>query len=99
MQARINAVYMRGGTSKAVFFHENHLPKESEIRDRVIMAAFGSPDPNHRQLDGMGGAVSSASKVAIIGATKDPNYDVNYHFGQVSIDKPKISYTGNCGNI
>lgn len=99
MQARIRAVYMRGGTSKAVFFHENHLPKEPEIRDRVIMATYGSPDPNRRQIDGMGGAVSSTSKVAIIGTPKDPNYDVNYHFGQVSIDKPKIGYTGNCGNI
>jgi methylitaconate Delta-isomerase len=99
MQTKIRAVYMRGGTSKAVFFHENHLPKEPEIRDRVIMATYGSPDPNRRQIDGMGGAVSSASKVAIIGVPKDPNYDVNYHFGQVSIDKPKIGYTGNCGNI
>ena len=99
MQVRIPAVYMRGGTSKAVFFHENHLPKDPEIGDRVIMAAFGSPDPNRRQIDGMGGAVSSTSKVAVIGVSGDPNYDVDYHFGQVSIDKPKIGYTGNCGNI
>ena len=99
MQVRIPAVYMRGGTSKAVFFHENHLPKDPKIGDRVIMATFGSPDPNRRQIDGMGGAVSSTSKVAIIGVSRDPNYDVNYHFGQVSIDKPKIGYTGNCGNI
>ena len=99
MQVRIPAVYMRGGTSKAVFFHENHLPKDPQIGDRVIMATFGSPDPNRRQIDGMGGAVSSTSKVAIIGVSRDPNYDVNYHFGQVSIDKPKIGYTGNCGNI
>lgn len=99
MQARIRAVYMRGGTSKAVFFHENHLPKNPEIRDRVILATYGSPDPNRRQIDGMGGAVSSTSKVAIISPSKDPDYDVNYHFGQVSIDKPKIGYQGNCGNI
>lgn len=55
MQTRIRAVYMRGGTSKAVFFHENHLPKDPETRDRVIMATYGSPDPNRRQIDGMGG--------------------------------------------
>jgi 2-methylaconitate cis-trans-isomerase PrpF len=99
MQVRIPAVYMRGGTSKAVFFHENHLPKDPEIRDRVILAAYGSPDPNRRQIDGMGGAVSTTSKVAIISSSKDPGYDVNYNFGQVSIDKPKIGYQGNCGNI
>jgi 2-methylaconitate cis-trans-isomerase PrpF len=99
MQMRIPAVYMRGGTSKAVFFHENHLPKDPEIRDRVILAAYGSPDPNRRQIDGMGGAVSTTSKLAIISPSRDPNYDVNYSFGQVSIDKPKIGYQGNCGNI
>jgi 2-methylaconitate cis-trans-isomerase PrpF len=99
MQVRIPAVYMRGGTSKAVFFHENHLPKDPGIRDRVILAAYGSPDPNRRQIDGMGGAVSTTSKTAIISPSKDPDYDVNYHFGQVSIDKPKIGYQGNCGNI
>jgi 2-methylaconitate cis-trans-isomerase PrpF len=99
MQVRIPAVYMRGGTSKAVFFHENHLPKDPGIRDRVILAAYGSPDPNRRQIDGMGGAVSTTSKVAIISRSKSPDYDVNYHFGQVSIDKPKIGYQGNCGNI
>jgi hypothetical protein len=99
MQVRIPAVYMRGGTSKAVFFHENHLPKDPEVRDRVILAAYGSPDPNRRQIDGMGGAVSTTSKLAVISASRDMKYDVNYHFGQVSIDKPKIGYQGNCGNI
>jgi len=99
MQARIPAVYMRGGTSKAVFFYENHLPQDPEIRDRVILAAYGSPDPNRRQIDGMGGAVSTTSKMAIISPSKDPDYDVNYNFGQVSIDKPRIGYQGNCGNI
>lgn len=99
MQVRIQAVYMRGGTSKAVFFHENHLPRDAEIRDRVILKAYGSPDPNCRQIDGMGGAVSTASKVAIISPSRNSNYDVNYLFGQVSIDKPVIKYTGNCGNI
>jgi len=99
MQVKIPAVYMRGGTSKAVFFHDNHLPKDQKIRDRVIQAAYGSPDPNRRQIDGMGGAVSTTSKVAIISPSKDHDYDVNYNFGQVAIDKPLIDYQGNCGNI
>ena len=99
MQRKIPAVFMRGGTSKAVFFHENHLPSDPKIRDRVIQAAYGSPDPNKRQIDGMGGAVSSTSKVAIISPSKDPDYDVNYNFGQVAVDKPMIDYQGNCGNI
>ena len=99
MQVRIPAVFMRGGSSKAVFFHDNHLPRDPEIRDRVILAAYGSPDSNRRQIDGMGGAVSTTSKVAIISPSKDPDYDVKYHFGQVSVDKPKIGYQGNCGNI
>jgi len=90
---------MRGGSSKAVFFHDNHLPRDPEIRDRVILAAYGSPDSNRRQIDGMGGAVSTTSKVAIISPSKDLDYDVKYHFGQVSVDKPKIGYQGNCGNI
>jgi 2-methylaconitate cis-trans-isomerase PrpF len=90
---------MRGGTSKAIFFHENHLPKNPKVRDRVIQAAYGSPDPNKRQIDGMGGGVSTTSKVAIISRSKDPNYDVDYNFGQVAIDKPLIDYQGNCGNI
>jgi len=99
MQKRLPAVYMRGGTSKAVFFHDNHLPQDPAIRDRVILAAFGSPDPNRRQVDGMGGAISSTSKVAIISRSKDPEYDVVYNFGQVSIDRPIVDYMGNCGNI
>ena len=93
MQKALRAVYMRGGTSKAVFFHENHLPNDPAIRDRVILSAYGSPDPNKRQINGMGGAVSTTSKVAIISRSKNPAYDVVYHFGQVSIDKPMIGYT------
>ncbi len=99
MQRRIPAVFMRGGTSKAVFFHDNHLPKDPKIRDRVILAAYGSPDPNRRQIDGMGGSFSTASKVAIISRSNDPEYDVDYNFGQVSIDRPIVDYKGNCGNI
>ncbi len=99
MQKRIPAVLMRGGTSKGLFFHEQHLPTDSRLRDAVILAAFGSPDPYRRQVDGVGGAVSTASKVAIIGRSADPGYDVVYHFGQVAIDRPFIDYRGNCGNI
>jgi len=99
MQTKIRTVYMRGGTSKALFFHENHLPNDLETRNRVILAAYGSPDPNHRQIDGIGGAVSTTSKVSIISSSEDPQYDVNYLFGQVSIDKPMVDYKGNCGNI
>jgi len=99
MQIRIPAVFMRGGSSKAVFFHQNHLPGDPVIRDQVILAAYGSPDPNRRQMDGMGGSLSTNSKVAIISPSADPAYDVVYHFGQVSIDRPIVDYKGNCGNI
>jgi len=99
MQVKIRAVYMRGGTSKAVFFQEEDLPSDPIIRDQVILAAFGSPDPNGRQIDGMGGAISSTSKVAIINTSKVPGTDINYRFGQVSITTPSIGYEFNCGNI
>jgi len=99
MLLRIPAVYMRGGTSKAVFFHRNHLPCDPQIRDQVILAAYGSPDPNRRQMDGMGGSLSTNSKVAIISPSADAAYDVVYEFGQVSIDRPLVDYKGNCGNI
>jgi 2-methylaconitate cis-trans-isomerase PrpF len=99
MQKKIPAVFMRGGTSKALFFHENHLPKDPMIRDRVIQAAYGSPDPDRRQIDGIGGAVSTTSKAAIISRSEDPNFDVVYNFGQVAIDRPMVDYKGNCGNI
>jgi len=99
MQKRIPAVLMRGGTSKGLFFHKNHLPADSGKRDRVILAAYGSPDPNRRQIDGIGGAVSTTSKVAIISPSESPQYDVVYNFGQVSIDRPIVDYKSNCGNI
>lgn len=99
MQKRIQTVLMRGGTSKALFFHENHLPANSEARNRVILAAYGSPDPNKRQIDGIGGAASITSKVAIISPSDSPDYDVEYNFGQVSIDRPIVDFKGNCGNI
>lgn len=99
MQKRIPTVFMRGGTSKGLFFHENHLPADPDTRNRVILAAFGSPDPNRRQIDGVGGGVSTTSKVAIISPSPSPDYDVVYNFGQVSIDRPMVDYKSNCGNI
>lgn len=99
MQRKISAVYMRGGTSKGLFFHEKDLPKNPKVREQVVLAAFGSPDPGCRQLDGMGGATSTTSKVAIISPSEDPNYDVVYEFGQISIDKAVFDHNGNCGNI
>jgi 2-methylaconitate cis-trans-isomerase PrpF len=99
MQKRIPTVLMRGGTSKGLFFHENHLPADPDTRNKVILAAFGSPDPNRRQIDGVGGGVSTTSKVAIISPCPSPDYDVVYNFGQVSIDRPMVDYKGNCGNI
>ena len=99
MQRRIPAVFMRGGTSKGLFFHDNHLPADPEVRTKVILAAFGSPDPNRRQIDGVGGGVSTTSKIAVISPSESPDYDVVYNFGQVSIDRPIIDFKGNCGNI
>ena len=99
MQKRIPTVFMRGGTSKGLFFHDNHLPADPEKRNRVILAAFGSPDPNRRQIDGVGGGVSTTSKMAIISPSESSEYDVVYNFGQVSIDRPIVDYKSNCGNI
>jgi len=99
MQKRIPAVMMRGGTSKGLFFHKNHLPSNAVARDRVLLAAYGSPDPGRRQIDGVGGGVSTTSKAAIISASPSPDYDVVYNFGQVSLDRPIVDFKGNCGNI
>lgn len=99
MQKRIPAVLMRGGTSKGLFFHERDLPADPAARERVILAAYGSPDPFRRQIDGVGGAQSVTSKVAVISPSPSPDYDVIYQFGQVSIDRPIVDYKGNCGNM
>ena len=90
---------MRGGASKGLFFHANRLPSDLKVRDAMILAAYGSPDPNRRQIDGIGGAASTTSKVAIISPSASPDYDVVYNFGQVSIDRPLVDFKGNCGNI
>jgi hypothetical protein len=96
---RVPAVIMRGGTSKAVFFHERDLPADPDQRDAFILAAYGSPDPDRRQIDGLGGATSTTSKVAVIGDGSAHGVDVTYDFGQVSIDSPLVDRRGNCGNI
>jgi 2-methylaconitate cis-trans-isomerase PrpF len=99
VQAKIPAVFMRGGTSRAIFFREADMPSDQAVRDRIILAAMGSPDGYGRQLDGMGGGISSLSKVAIIAPSTRPDADINYTFGQVSVSDALVDYKGNCGNI
>ena len=98
-QLRIPAVFMRGGTSKGVFFHERDLPADPAERDRVLLRVVGSPDPYGKQVDGMGAATSSTSKVVILAKSSRPDCDVDYLFGQVAIDKAIIDWSGNCGNL
>ena len=88
---------MRGGTSKAIFLMREDLPRDPGLRDRVIQAIFGSPDI--RQIDGLGGADSLTSKLALIAPSKEPGRDIDYTFGAVGIDKPFVDYSANCGNI
>lgn len=99
MQRQIRTVFMRGGTSRGLFFHEKDLPTDAELRARVILAAYGSPDRYGRQIDGIGGATSTTSKVAIISPSREQGIDINYTFGQVDIARPLIDWRGNCGNI
>jgi 2-methylaconitate cis-trans-isomerase PrpF len=99
MQRRVRAVVMRGGTSRAVIFRPGDLPADPAVRDRVILKIFGGGDPYGRQIDGLGGALSTTSKAAIIGPATVPDADVDYTFGQVSVTQPLIDYGGNCGNI
>jgi 2-methylaconitate cis-trans-isomerase PrpF len=96
-QIPIRAVMMRGGTSRGLFFLESDLPADRAQRDRILLAAFGSPDP--RQIDGMGGSYSTTSKCAIIGPGTQPGIDINYTFAQVSVTAPLVDGRGNCGNI
>jgi hypothetical protein len=97
-QRRVRAVFMRGGTSRAVFFHEADLPPAGDARDRVLLAALGSPDPYGRQLDGLGGGISSLSKACLVGPPTHPEADVDYTFAQVEVRAPVVDYNGNCGN-
>ena len=98
-QLRIPAVYMRGGTSKGVFFRKDDLPADPAARERILLRVIGSPDPYGKQTDGMGAATSSTSKVVILSKSARPGCDVDYLFGQVAIDRPAIDWSGNCGNL
>jgi len=102
-QIQIRATYMRGGTSKGLFFHIPDLPQRAQVageaRDKLLLRAIGSPDPYGKQIDGMGGATSSTSKTVLVEKSKKENHDVDYYFGQVSIDKPFMDWSGNCGNL
>ena len=98
-QAFIPAIFMRGGSSKGVFFHARDLPTESDAQDAIFLAVLGSPDPYGRQLDGMGGGISSLSKAVIIGPPTHPDADVDYLFAQVAVDKPVVDWSSNCGNL
>jgi 2-methylaconitate isomerase len=97
--SRIPAVFMRGGTSKGVFFHARDLPSQPRLRDALLLRVIGSPDPYARHTDGMGGATSSTSKVVIVSPSRRPGCDVDFLFGAVAIDAPVIDWTGNCGNL
>src|SRR6185369_16695597 len=98
-QKKLPAVFMRGGTSKAVIFHARDLPAAHAEWEPIFLSVIGSPDPNMRQLDGMGGGVSSLSKVCIIGPPSRSDADVDYTFAQVSVKDAVVSYASNCGNM
>lgn len=102
-QIKVPATYMRGGTSKGVFFKISDLPAVAQqagpARDNFLLRVIGSPDPYGKQTDGMGGATSSTSKTVLLSKSNQPEHDVDYLFGQVSIDKPFVDWSGNCGNL
>ena len=102
-QIKIPATYMRGGTSKGVFFKLDDLPERAQTagaaRDHLLLRVIGSPDPYGKQIDGMGAATSSTSKTVILSKSAQPEHDVDYLFGQVSIDKAFVDWSGNCGNL
>lgn len=98
-QRFVRAVFVRGGTSKGVFFHDGDLPEELGARESLLLRALGSPDPYGRQLDGMGGGLSSLSKAAVIGPPTRPDADVDYTFAQVAVDAPVVDWNANCGNL
>ncbi|MAL98083.1 MAG: 2-methylaconitate cis-trans isomerase PrpF [Alteromonadaceae bacterium] len=102
-QIKIPATYMRGGTSKGVFFRLDDLPEAAQVpgpaRDALLMRVIGSPDPYQKQIDGLGNGTSSTSKTVILSKPTQPDHDVDYLFGQVGIDKPFVDWSGNCGNL
>jgi len=99
VQHKVPAIFMRGGTSKGVFFNRRDLPDEQALWDPIFLAVIGSPDPYGRQLNGMGGGISSLSKVVVIGPSSHPEADVDYTFGQVAVDAPRVFYHNICGNL
>jgi len=102
-QIKVPATYMRGGTSKGVFFRLQDLPGACQVpgeaRDKLLLRVIGSPDPYGQQIDGMGGATSSTSKTVIVAKSEQPDHDVDYLFGQVAINKAFVDWSGNCGNL
>lgn len=102
-QIKVPATYLRGGTSKGVFFSLTDLPESAQVagpaRDALLLRVIGSPDPYGKQTDGMGGATSSTSKTVIVSKSSQTDHDVDYLFGQVAIDKPFVDWSGNCGNL
>jgi 2-methylaconitate cis-trans-isomerase PrpF len=98
-QIRLPAVFMRGGTSNAIVFNAQDLPRDRALWDEIFVAAIGSPDPYGRQLDGMGGGISSLSKVCVVGPSTRPDADIDYTFAQVAVKEAKVDYSGNCGNM
>lgn len=98
-QPRIPAAFIRGGTSNAVVFDQKYLPQDRALWDEIFMAAIGSPDPYGRQLDGMGGGLSSLSKVCVVGRSSRPDIDVDYTFAQILVKDAKVDYTTMCGNM
>ncbi|TBW02588.1 2-methylaconitate cis-trans isomerase PrpF [Azotobacter chroococcum] len=102
-QIKVPATYIRGGTSKGVFFRLQDLPQACQVpgeaRDKLLLRVIGSPDPYGQQIDGMGGATSSTSKTVIVARSEQPDHDVDYLFGQVAINKAFVDWSGNCGNL
>ena len=98
-QMKLPAVFMRGGTSNAIVFHARDLPTDKALWDEIFLAAIGSPDPYGRQLDGMGGGVSSVSKVCVVGPSTREDADIDYTFAQVQVKKAEVDYSANCGNM
>lgn len=98
-QFTLPAAFMRGGTSNAIVFRQEDLPPDRELWSEIFIAAMGSPDPYARQLNGMGGGISSLSKVCVVGSSTRPDADIDYTFAQVDVREAKVEYTGNCGNM
>ena len=98
-QRKISAVFIRGGTSKGIFFHTRDLPVEQDRRDRIFLQALGSPDGYERQLNGLGGGISSLSKAVMIAPSNHSEADVDYTFAQVAVNEPIVDYAATCGNL